>query len=201
RYTSFSKPRQRRSTAWRWRTAAVALGLSAGGCLLPEVELEQEVLELGGGGAPNVPAPDAGRVDAGAPPAPPQEPPPPGTLVCAPTCAAGEACATAADCESRVCEATGCAAGVSLCCQAPTCTDGVANGDEPVVDCGNVLCGLCPVDHACSADAQCASGRCVNGVCGSPCGDGVLNGTETDIDCGGADPTCARCAEGKACVA
>lgn len=33
------------------------------------------------------------------------------------------------------------------------------------------------------------------------CDDGLANGDEADIDCGGADPTCARCADGARCAA
>lgn len=55
---------------------------------------------------------------------------------------------------------------------APTCTDGVQNGDETGVDCG----GSC---------APCAT-----------CDDGILNGNETDVDCGGSCAPCATCNDG-----
>jgi len=51
----------------------------------------------------------------------------------------------------------------SVCVAAdPTCDDGILNGTETAVDCGNVECGPCPT-----------------------CDDGIQNGLETDIDCGG----------------
>lgn len=53
---------------------------------------------------------------------------------------------------------------------APTCWDGVQNGDETGVDCG----GSCP-------DA-----------CGPTCSDGIQNGDETGVDCGGSScPPCS----------
>ncbi len=52
---------------------------------------------------------------------------------------------------------------------APTCTDGVMNGDETGVDCGGPDCPECP----------------------PTCDDGVMNGDETGVDCGG--PDCAAC--------
>ncbi|NNE30235.1 MAG: T9SS type A sorting domain-containing protein, partial [Saprospiraceae bacterium] len=51
---------------------------------------------------------------------------------------------------------------------APTCTDGVQNGNETGVDCGGSACPACPT-----------------------CTDGVQNGNETGVDCGGPDcPSC-----------
>lgn len=54
---------------------------------------------------------------------------------------------------------------------APTCTDGIQNGDETGVDCGGTTCAPCVVPT---------------------CTDGIQNGDETGVDCGGA--TCAPCA-------
>lgn len=122
---------------------------------------------------------------------------------CPATCAPGSACSEASDCDSGVCAAGGCQPGTSTCCQSPSCTDGVANGNEPVTDCGSVTsCGLCAIGHACTNDAQCQTGRC-NGTCQPEpaCTDGALSGTESDVDCGGADPTCARCQDGDSCRA
>ncbi|MEL6969139.1 MAG: zinc metalloprotease, partial [Bacteroidota bacterium] len=51
---------------------------------------------------------------------------------------------------------------------APTCNDGIQNGDETGVDCGGSDCPACPT-----------------------CDDGIQNGDETGIDCGGSDcPAC-----------
>ncbi|MEM6292161.1 MAG: IgGFc-binding protein [Myxococcota bacterium] len=55
---------------------------------------------------------------------------------CGPTCDDGEGCDDAADCVSGVCDEDG------MTCTAPTCDDGVQNGDEDGVDCG----GSCPDD-------------------------------------------------------
>ena len=49
---------------------------------------------------------------------------------CSAACALGEACASAADCVSRVC------APDTRVCSAPACDDGVENGNEEGVDCG-----------------------------------------------------------------
>lgn len=112
---------------------------------------------------------------------------------CGGACGAGEACVIAADCESGVCAGLGCDPGTSACCQAPSCDDGVANGAEPAVDCGNVTCGLCATGSSCGQDAQCLSGFCELGRCADPgsCTDFIRNGTETGVDCGGARcPVC-----------
>lgn len=77
---------------------------------------------------------------------------------------------------------------------APTCSDGIQNGQETGIDCGGPNCPTC---------ATCADGI-QNGQetgidCGGPncpacatCADGIQNGQETGIDCGG--PVCAACA-------
>ncbi|APY08805.1 hypothetical protein BWZ20_11070 [Winogradskyella sp. J14-2] len=52
---------------------------------------------------------------------------------------------------------------------APTCTDGVQNGQETGVDCGGPDCPACPPS----------------------CTDGIQNGMETGVDCGG--PDCPAC--------
>jgi alpha-tubulin suppressor-like RCC1 family protein len=49
-------------------------------------------------------------------------------------------------------------------CQAPSCTDGVKNGDESDVDCGS-LCGFCAAGQKCSGGDDCVSGFCGEGVC------------------------------------
>ncbi len=58
---------------------------------------------------------------------------------------------------------------------APTCDDGIQNGDETGVDCGGSECPDCI----------------------PTCDDGVQNGDETGIDCGGSDcPVCPTCDDG-----
>ncbi|PFH32323.1 sushi domain (scr repeat) domain-containing protein [Besnoitia besnoiti] len=56
-------------------------------------------------------------------------------------------------------------------CGAPTCSDGLQNGDEAGVDCGGSEC------------APCAS-----------CSDGIQNNGETGVDCGGPCSPCKGCA-------
>ncbi len=57
----------------------------------------------------------------------------------------------------------------SVCSSAaPTCTDGIQNGDETGVDCGGSACPACET-----------------------CSDGIQNQDETGVDCGGA--TCPAC--------
>ena len=119
---------------------------------------------------------------------------------CGSTCEVSDDCGSAADCESGVCGFAGCGADTERCCQAPTCTDGILNGAEPVVDCGNAACGLCAIGRVCTANAQCQSTLCQGGRCVvQACADGQLNGTETDEDCGGADARCRRCSPGESC--
>ncbi|MBL0025175.1 MAG: hypothetical protein IPO98_09275 [Saprospiraceae bacterium] len=55
---------------------------------------------------------------------------------------------------------------------APTCNDGIKNGNETGVDCGG-SCAPCPT-----------------------CNDGIKNGNETGIDCGGSCPVCPTCTDG-----
>ena len=76
---------------------------------------------------------------------------------------------------------------------APTCTDGIKNGNETGIDCG----GSCQ---------PCSTSSCTDGIkngnetgidCGgscapcATCNDGIKNGNETGIDCGGSCPPCS----------
>jgi len=82
---------------------------------------------------------------------------------------------------------------------APSCTDGVQNGDETGVDCG----GSCAPCVSCNDGIQngdedgvdCGGSNCA--PCAS-CNDGVQNGNETGVDCGG--PDCAPCNTGGGCT-
>lgn len=76
---------------------------------------------------------------------------------------------------------------------APTCSDGIQNGDETGVDCGGSCAVTCTT---CSDGIQ--NGNETGIDCGGPdcapcftCSDGIQNGNETGIDCGG--PDCAPC--------
>jgi hypothetical protein len=124
-----------------------------------------------------------------------------GGAVCEP-CLDGLACDSDEDCESAVCGSASCDAAVPTCCQAPSCSDGVINGNEVVTDCGNAPCPLCADGHPCTQAAQCQSGSCADGVCSTlpACDDGAQNGSETDEDCGGSN-ACARCGDGDSCNA
>jgi hypothetical protein len=57
---------------------------------------------------------------------------------------------------------------------APTCTDGIQNGNETGVDCGGSNCAPCVTPPTCT--------------------DGIQNGNETGVDCGGSN--CAPCNTG-----
>jgi hypothetical protein len=101
-------------------------------------------------------------------------------------CASGKRCLGNNDCSSLVCNL-----GI---CAAPSCSDGVQNGNETDVDCGgacdlqNLRCsnsahclvgndctsaacsagGICVVfiqGATCAASSQCATGHCVSGYC------------------------------------
>ena len=79
-----------------------------------------------------------------------------------PTCAAGLACTTPADCQTGGCE--------SGLCRAPTCTDGLRDGFESDVDCG-AACPDCTAGQRCGNGEDCVSGRCnstvgSSGTCG-----------------------------------
>jgi len=82
---------------------------------------------------------------------------------------------------------------------APTCDDGVQNGDETDIDCGGTDCAPCELQERCERGVDCVSDTCIEGICvPSTCTDGVQNGNETDIDCGGS---CRPCTAGQRCEA
>jgi hypothetical protein len=54
-----------------------------------------------------------------------------------PRCANGKKCTVGGDCATGTC--TG-----GVCANAPTCTDGIQNGQETGVDCGGPVCPACP---------------------------------------------------------
>ena len=82
-------------------------------------------------------------------------------------CPDGQACNSAQDCLSGVCQ--------SDKCQASTCTDGAKNGSETGVDCGGTCPLRCSLDDGCAATKDCAvaagdlpeSVRCLDSVCTS----------------------------------
>lgn len=93
-------------------------------------------------------------------------------------CLTGLHCASGSDCLDGVC--------IEGICASPTCADGMKNGDETGVDCGEDGCPRCPVGEGCAKPADCASGVCWAALCQAPtCTDGVENGDEGGLDCGG----------------
>jgi hypothetical protein len=113
------------------------------------------------------------------------------------------ACEAGAPCDGGVC--------IAEACVAPTCSDGLKDGEETAVDCGG-SCAPCPPGEGCLLPADCTSLVCMGaiaataaapavlGICQAPtCSDTVQNEGESDVDCGG--PHCPPCAAGKTCSA
>jgi Cys-rich repeat protein len=110
-------------------------------------------------------------------------------------CPVGDKCLIADDCVSLLCDA------MNLC-PAPSCMDGVKNGGETGIDCGNTAvtgCPPCIVGQGCVAESDCQSMHCVAGICAAAsCTDGIQDGGESDVDCG---HVCLKlCPTGKKCV-
>src|SRR5262249_55032474 len=88
---------------------------------------------------------------------------------------------------------------------APSCRDGIKNGNETDVDCGG-SCSKCSIGKRCATNSDCASNNCnpSSHTCqqaqatAPSCSDGIKNGNETDVDCGGS---CSKCSSGKRCLA
>jgi hypothetical protein len=108
-------------------------------------------------------------------------------------------------CASGVCkeEPRPSGGGTWLRCQAPTCSDGLKNGDEGDVDCGSSCPNRCLCGQKCNSVSDCDKEckECNFGTCGdsaTQCVNTVLDfGLETDVDCGGVCPT--KCAVNKKC--
>ncbi len=73
---------------------------------------------------------------------------------CPVACSDGSDCTADDDCESAVCDST------KMTCTAPTCDDGVRNGDESDVDCGGSCPSTCAEGSACTASSECSTGVC-----------------------------------------
>lgn len=113
-------------------------------------------------------------------------------------CDTGKLCAQPGDCVDGVCGCEG--AGCTPRCKAPTCVDGVKNGDEWAIDCGPACPGACDPLEPCEEASNCASGVCEElgcpdttmSCCQAPtCSDGVKNQGEMQIDCGGPCDPCS----------
>lgn len=106
-------------------------------------------------------------------------------------CVTGQNCVVPKDCASGVCQ--------QGLCAAPTCDDGVKNGRESAVDCGESCSSKpCPTDESCRHDEDCQSLACDDDRCAeATCDDGRKNQDETDEDCGGTK--CDQCDDTRAC--
>ena len=82
-----------------------------------------------------------------------------GGFLCGNKCELGLQCNQNSDCASGVCSDEG-------LCQAPTCEDGVRNGEETGVDCGGPNCEACSQGGQCQEDSDCAGALvCSFGTC------------------------------------
>lgn len=80
----------------------------------------------------------------------------------------------------------------------PTCSDGVKNGSETDIDCGDQCPNKCALGQGCTKASDCVSQICAQGACVvPPCENGVKDGQEADVDCGTACAT--KCALGQGC--
>jgi hypothetical protein len=101
------------------------------------------------------------------------------------------------------CQSGSCSGGT---CRAPSCSDGVFDGYESSLDCGDprgttVGCPLCSLGVHCFNGCNCQSGYCdpSSNLCATAqiapncnhCTDGVQDSDETGVDCGDAD--CGPC--------
>ncbi|MDE2201895.1 MAG: hypothetical protein KGJ38_04120 [Burkholderiaceae bacterium] len=121
---------------------------------------------------------------------------------CGVVCPANTACSASA-CVPAACSTNADCSGGDVClggtCQAPTCIDGLRDGQETDVDCGGGTCSACAAGRHCAVPSDCTTGVCASGVCqAASCFDGVKNGSETAIDCGGG--ACGACAAGQTCL-
>jgi hypothetical protein len=115
-----------------------------------------------------------------------------GTGACNSNCGTGSPCTVGSQCASGVCSAG--------TCQAPTCTDGVKNGNETGIDCGGGFpCPACSNGQGCIVNGDCQSGSCVGGVCQGACPrgqilcGGVCTNIQTDANnCGACGAVCSQ---------
>eukprot|EP01043_Picozoa_sp_COSAG02_P003812 COSAG02_NODE_96_length_37408_cov_9.762604_8_plen_3626_part_00 len=130
------------------------------------------------------------------------------------SCAVGQTCLVDTDCSSGSCTDWRSArdAGVEPAdgMRCSSCTNGLRDGLETDVDCGEEACGnTCAVGFSCRTSADCSSGNCVPdtidpsvSTCAEPtpeqtCSDGAMGELETCTDGGGsqctARPIRSRC--------
>lgn len=198
RTLSSTEPLPRRSGRFLALVTSAGGALLAPSCLLPEVELSDEPAQgqgnlvgeggntsgAGGGAAGGAPSsgagggPSSGTGGTGAA----GDVPPPTDLTPGDSMPGGSGGSASAPLTPEV-----------------ACDNGALDGSESDVDCGGA-CAPCEDGAACVANADCAAGRCVDGLCAPApsCQDGVQNQDETGVDCGGSACS-ARCAANQAC--
>jgi hypothetical protein len=120
-----------------------------------------------------------------------------------PPCADTKDCKVGSDCVDKVCS------GNPLTCQAPTCSDGVQNGQETDVDCGGPTCDAqgktCALGKRCGTGADCTDDTCTSNVCvtagnGAACTSNA-ECTSGVCDINGTGNCCAASCVGGACGA
>lgn len=95
---------------------------------------------------------------------------------CSP-CDAGSTCGWAGDCESHVCVGDS----LPLFCAPPSCDDKLQNGTETDVNCGGMVpgvpggCAPCGPGKKCALDSDCATSKCIDGICCSVACDGICH--------------------------
>jgi len=79
---------------------------------------------------------------------------------------------------------------------APSCNDGIRNGNETGTDCGG-SCAPCPTCNDGIRNGNETGTDCGGSCAPCPtCNDGIRNGNETGIDCGGSCTACVTCSDG-----
>lgn len=106
--------------------------------------------------------------------------------ICTQDCEEGDPCATDPACNSESC-------GAENTCIAPTCSDGINNGDETGVDCGGSCVAEdkpCPTGSPCEENSDCENQDCIPSGSGSHCGGVCTSDCPVDYPCE-IDPQCA----------
>lgn len=116
-------------------------------------------------------------------------------------CPEGKRCEKNSDCESDSCVNDTCVGQGKEGSKPVSCVDGLKNGEESDVDCGQACPVGCENGQGCKTDADCESNSCdpATNLCRAlTCSDENKNNRETDIDCGGR--TCLGCQTGRDCI-
>ena len=114
------------------------------------------------------------------------------------TCADGQKCLTASDCTDQVCGGMLTGNCTTACtCNAPTCMDGVQNGQETDKDCGGPVCDAagktCALGLGCGAAADCTGSAACSGTMFTPapsCSGNVCT-AGVAVDCAASSQGCA----------